>query len=119
MLVFFEIGKPKAGDVVLVSGAAGATGSIVVQLAKLTGCYVVAIAGGAEKVKTTKETFGADVVIDYKSENVRQRVREAAPSGYDIYFDNVGGEILEAALDNLAFGARVVLCGAISQYASA
>jgi len=113
----FDLGKPLAGDVVLVSGAAGATGSAVVQLAKISGCRVVAIAGGADKVKTVKEKYGADDVIDYKSENLRQRVKElAGPNGYNVYFDNVGGESLEAALDNLALRARVILCGAIAGY---
>jgi len=115
----FDLGKPQPGDVVLVSGAAGATGSVVVQLAKLAGCRVVGIAGGADKAKIVKEVYGADDVIDYKTENIRQRVKElAGPNGFDIYFDNVGGESLEAALDNLALRARVVLCGAIAEYNS-
>jgi len=112
---FFLVGKPVAGDNILVSGAAGATGSIVVQLAKIAGCRVVAIAGGPEKCKLVKG-YGADEVIDYKSENLQKRVAELAGNGYDVYFDNVGGESLEAALDNLALGARIVLCGAIEGY---
>jgi len=114
----FDFGKPVPGDVVLVSGATGATGSAVVQLAKFAGCLVVGIAGGEEKTRVLKEVFGADDVIDYKKEDLRKRVKELAPNGYNIYFDNVGGETLEAALDNLAMGARVVICGAIHQYNS-
>jgi len=112
----FEIGKPCPGDVVLVSGSAGATGSAVVQLAKLAGCRVVGIAGGEEKTRRVKELYGADDVINYKNEDLKKRVRELAPNGYNIYFDNVGGEPLEAALDNLALNARLVICGGINQY---
>lgn len=116
---FLDVGKPLPGDNVLVSGAAGATGSAVVQLAKKAGCRVVGIAGGAQKAKLVKEMYGADEVIDYKAENLRERVKQlAGPNGYNIYFDNVGGETLVAALDNLALFARVVICGAINEYNS-
>lgn len=110
-----EIGKPKAGETVVVSGAAGATGSMVGQIAKIKGCRVVGIAGGAEKCAWIKE-LGFDAAIDYKSEDVAARLRELCPKGIDVYFDNVGGEILDAALMRLAMRGRVVLCGAISQY---
>ncbi len=111
-----DIGQPKAGETVLVSGAAGATGSVAGQLAKLEGCRVVGIAGGADKCAWLTGELGFDAAIDYKGENVRQRVRETCPDGVDVFFDNVGGEILEAALDNLNLHARVVLCGGISSY---
>jgi NADPH-dependent curcumin reductase len=111
-----DIGQPKAGETVLVSGAAGSTGSFVVQIAKLQGCRVVGIAGGAEKCRWLERELGADATIDYKSENVLARVGELCPKGVDVYFDNVGGEILDAALAHLASGGRIVLCGAISGY---
>ncbi len=111
-----EIGKPKAGDTVVVSGAAGAVGSVVGQIAKIKGCRVVGIAGSKEKCEYISKELGFDAAIDYKSENVRQALHNSCPKGIDVYFDNVGGEILEAALANLARGARIVLCGAISQY---
>jgi hypothetical protein len=112
-----EVGKPEAGNTVVVSGAAGAVGSIVGQIAKIKGCTVVGIAGGAEKCTYLKE-IGFDTAIDYKSEDVFKALREHCPKGIDIYFDNVGGDILDAALANLAPRARVVICGAISQYNS-
>jgi len=111
-----EIGKPKAGETVLVSGAAGATGSVAGQIAKLKGCRVVGIAGGPEKCAWLTEKAGFDASIDYKNDDVERRIGELCPDGVDIYFDNVGGEILDAALVNLAMHARVVLCGSISQY---
>ncbi len=111
-----ELGAPKAGDTVLVSGAAGATGSVAGQIAKLEGCRVVGIAGGAEKCAWLTEQAGFDTAIDYKNEDVAAKVREHCPDGLDVYFDNVGGEILQAALNNLAMNARVVLCGGISGY---
>ena len=112
---FFEQGRPRAGERVLVSGAAGGVGHLVVQFAKIAGCEVVGIAGGPEKCAVV-DGLGADAVIDYKSEDVDARVAELFPEGLDIYYDNVGGEILMAALDNLAMDARVVLCGSISEY---
>jgi NADPH-dependent curcumin reductase CurA len=111
-----EIGKPEAGDTVVISGAAGATGSVAGQLAKHWGCRVIGIAGGSEKCEWTTGELGFDEAIDYKSEDVHRRLRELCPKGLDVFFDNVGGEILEAALGNLAMHARVVLCGAISNY---
>jgi len=111
-----ECGQPKAGETVVVSGAAGATGSVVGMIAKIKGCRVIGIAGGPEKCKwlTTEGHF--DAAIDYKSENVGEALAKHCPKGIDIYFDNVGGEILDLVLIKLAFRARVVLCGAISQY---
>ena len=111
-----DIGQPKPGDTVLVSGAAGATGSVVVQVAKALGCKVIGIAGGAEKCAWVQSVAGADACIDYRSENVEARIRALAPDGVNVVFENVGGEILEAALMNLALKARVVLCGGISSY---
>ena len=113
-----EVGKPKAGDTVLVSGAAGATGLVVGQIAKIKGCRAVGIAGGPEKCNYIVKELGFDAAIDYKNENVSEGLRKHCPKGVDVYFDNVGGEILDAALSQLARGARVVLCGAISQYNS-
>jgi hypothetical protein len=111
-----EIGKPKAGDTVLVSGAAGATGSVVVQVAKALGCTVIGIAGGEEKCRWVVEQAGADACIDYRAGNVARQIREHAKKGVNVVFENVGGEILDGALANLALGARVVLCGGISSY---
>jgi NADPH-dependent curcumin reductase CurA len=111
-----DVGKPKAGETVVVSGAAGATGSVVGQLAKLSGCRVVGIAGSAEKCRWLVEELGYDAAIDYKREDVGAALKAACPKGIDVYFDNVGGAILDAALRELARGARVVLCGAISTY---
>jgi NADPH-dependent curcumin reductase CurA len=111
-----DVGKPKAGDTVVVSGAAGAVGSVVGQLAKHLGCRVVGIAGGAEKCRLLTEEFGFDAAIDYRAGDLRSALREHTPDGVDVYFDNVGGEILDLVLTRLRLGARVVLCGAISQY---
>jgi NADPH-dependent curcumin reductase CurA len=111
-----EIGKPEEGETVVVSGAAGATGSIAGQLARRWGCRVIGIAGGPEKCGWLTGELGFDGAIDYKSEDVNKRLRELCPKGLDVFFDNVGGEILEAALGNLAWHARVILCGAIANY---
>jgi NADPH-dependent curcumin reductase CurA len=111
-----EIAKPKEGETVAVSGAAGATGSVTGQLAKIWGCRVVGIAGGREKCDWLVEELGFDGAIDYKAENVSKRLRELCPKGVDVFWDNVGGDILEAGLANLAWNARVVLCGAIANY---
>ena len=111
-----DIGKPKEGDTVVVSGAAGAVGSVVGQIAKIKGCRAIGIAGGEEKCRHVVDELGFDAAIDYKSENVLRALREHCPNGIDVYFDNVGGEILDAALACLARHARVVICGAISQY---
>jgi len=113
-----DIGRPEPGQTVVVSGAAGAVGSIVGQVAKILGCRVVGIAGGERKCRMLVEEFGFDAAIDYQSEDVRKALREHAPDGVDVYFDNVGGDILDAVLGRLARGARVVICGAISQYNS-
>jgi NADPH-dependent curcumin reductase CurA len=113
-----EIGKPVAGDTVVVSGAAGATGMVVGQIAKIKGCRSVGIAGGPDKCDYAVRELGLDACIDYKSENVLESLRRHCPKGINVYFDNVGGEILDAALAGLARNARVVLCGAISQYNS-
>jgi NADPH-dependent curcumin reductase CurA len=111
-----EVGAPKEGETVVVSAAAGAVGSVVGQIAKLKGCRVVGIAGGPEKCKWIVDELGFDAAIDYKSEDVGAALKQHCPAGVDVYFDNVGGDILDAALARLARGARVVICGAISQY---
>lgn len=107
----------QSGDVVVVSGAAGAVGSVVVQLAKARGAHVIGIAGGPEKCAYLTEKLGADAAIDYKAGDLAGQLAKAAPKGVDVFFDNVGGEMLDIVLDNLApAGARVAICGAISQY---
>lgn len=111
-----EVGAPKAGDTVVISGAAGAVGSIAGQIAKLKGCRVVGIAGGKEKCAYLVETLGFDGVIDYKNEDVLAGLKRECPKGVDVYFDNVGGDILDAVLSRLNYKARVIICGAISQY---
>ena len=113
-----DIGQLKAGDRVVVSGAAGAVGTIAGQIAKIKGCRVIGIAGGEHKCKYLVDELGFDGAIDYKSEDVTSAIRSHYRKGINVYFDNVGGDILDAALINLAVGARVVLCGAISQYNS-
>lgn len=109
-----DVGRPKEGDLVLVSGAAGATGSIVGQIAKLKGAMAVGIAGGPEKCDWVTDVAGFDAVIDYKNEDVAARIREIAPRGVNVFFDNIGGAILDAGLVNIAQGGTVVLCGGIS-----
>ncbi len=111
-----EIGQPKPGDVVVVSGAAGATGSVVGQIAKLKGCRVVGIAGGQEKCAWLTDKGHFDAAIDYKSEDVGARLSELCPEGIDVFFDNVGGEILDEVLARIARGARIVICGSITRY---
>jgi len=111
-----EVGQPKAGETVLVSGAAGSVGVHVGQIAKIKGCRAVGIAGGAEKCAYLTDELGFDAAIDYKAEPVADGLRRACPDGIDVFFDNVGGEILDAALARINFHARVVICGAISQY---
>ncbi|MER2085862.1 NADP-dependent oxidoreductase [Rhodococcus sp. (in: high G+C Gram-positive bacteria)] len=111
-----DVGKLKDGDTVVVSGAAGAVGSLVGQIAKIHGCKVIGIAGGPEKCAWLTEDLGFDVAIDYKNESVYKALKSNAPDGIDVYFDNVGGEILDAALSRLRLGARVVICGAIAGY---
>jgi NADPH-dependent curcumin reductase len=114
----FDVGALKDGDTVLISGAAGAVGSMVGQLAKIKGCTVIGIAGGAEKCATLTDELGFDAALDYKVDGWSRGLREAAPDGVDVFFDNVGGAVLDAGLTRLARGARVVICGAISQYNS-
>jgi len=111
-----DIGRPSPGETVLVSGAAGAVGSVVGQIAKLKGARAVGIAGGPEKCSYIVDDLGFDAAIDYKSQDVPTGLAEHCPEGIDIYFDNVGGPILDAALAHLARRARVIICGAISQY---
>ena len=111
-----DIGRPQPGETVVVSGAAGAVGGVVGQIAKLKGCRAVGIAGGAEKCRYVVDELGFDAAVDYKAENVDAALGEHCPAGIDVYFDNVGGEILDAALGRLARNARVIICGAISQY---
>ncbi len=111
-----DIGRPVAGETVVVSGAAGAVGSMVGQIAKLKGCRVIGIAGGPDKCEHVERALGFDATIDYKAEDVTKALARHCPDGIDVYFDNVGGEILDAALARLARHARVVICGAISQY---
>jgi hypothetical protein len=111
-----DIGRPEPGQTVVVSGAAGGVGHLVGQIARIKGARSVGIAGGQEKCRYLTEDLGFDAAIDYKSENVGASLREHCPDGIDVYFDNVGGETLDAALARLARHARVVICGAISQY---
>lgn len=111
-----DLGRPQEGETVVVSGAAGATGSVAAQIAKLQGCRVVGIAGGPDKCAWLEQEAGLDASIDYKSQDVGARLGELCPDGIHVYFDNVGGAILDAALARLALRARVVLCGGISGY---
>ena len=111
-----DIGRPEMGETVVVSGAAGATGLPVGQIAKIKGCRAVGIAGGPEKCRWLTEVAGFDAAVDYKAGRLSADLAAACPDGIDVYFDNVGGETLDAALGLLAFGGRVVICGAISQY---
>lgn len=111
-----EVAKPDPGDVFVVSAAAGAVGSVAAQIAKKDGARVIGIAGGADKCAYLTDQLGLDAAIDYKNSDVGARLRELAPDGVDGFFDNVGGPILDAVLDNLAMRARVTICGAISQY---
>ena len=113
---FLDVGQPKEGDTVVISGAAGAVGSVVGQIAKIKGCRVIGIAGGAEKCKLLIDELGFDGVIDYKNEDLHAGLKRECPKGVDVYFDNVGGEILDAVLTRIAPKARIVICGAISQY---
>ena len=111
-----DIGEAKEGDTVVISGAAGAVGSVAGQIAKIKGCRVIGIAGGPEKCAYLVDELGFDGAIDYKNENIRNRLSELCPKRVDVYFDNVGGEILDAVLSKIAMKARVVISGAISQY---
>ncbi|MCL4154659.1 UNVERIFIED_CONTAM: hypothetical protein GTU68_053251 [Idotea baltica] len=113
-----DTGQPKEGETVLVSGAAGAVGSVVGQIAKIKGCHVVGIAGGSEKCRYLIDELGFDAAIDYKSdtETLREGIKRTCPNGVDVYFDNVGGETLNTVLTRINMRARIVICGAISQY---
>jgi len=111
-----DVGRPVSGETVLVSGAAGATGSVAGQIAKIKGCRVVGIAGSDEKCAWLTDELGFDAAINYRTDDIRAAIRAACPNGVDVFFDNVGGDILEAALGNLALRGRVVLCGAIATY---
>ena len=111
-----ECGRPKAGETVVVSAAAGSVGSLVGQIAKIKGCKVVGVAGGADKCAWLKDELGFDGAVDYKAGEVRRALRAACPDGVDVYFDNVGGDILEAALFNMNVHGRIACCGAVSQY---
>jgi NADPH-dependent curcumin reductase CurA len=111
-----DVGAPKAGETVVVSGAAGAVGATVGQIAKIKGCRVVGIAGGAEKCGYLTGELGFDAAVDYKAGDLRTALKAACPDGIDVYFDNVGGEILEVCLSLINLHARIVICGAISQY---
>jgi len=111
-----DVGKPNAGETVVVSGAAGAVGTVVGQIARIKGCRVVGIAGGAEKCRYLVDELEFDAAIDYKGGDVKKGLKEHCPKGIDVYFDNVGGDILDACLARLAMRARIVICGAISQY---
>jgi NADPH-dependent curcumin reductase len=111
-----DVGQPRAGETVLVSGGAGATGSVVAQIARLKGCRVVGIAGGQEKCEWLRTACRLDAVIDYKNEDLQQRLAELCPSGINVFFDNVGGATLETGIGHMADFGRIVLCGAISSY---
>ena len=111
-----DIGRPAPGQNLLVSGAAGSVGNLVGQIARIQGCRVIGVAGGEEKCRWLVDEVGFDAAIDYKTADLRAELKTHAPQGIDVYFDNVGGATLEAALNRLAHGARIVLCGAVSQY---
>ena len=111
-----DVGRPVAGQTVVVSGAAGAVGMVAGQIAKILGCRVVGIAGGPEKCRFLTGTLGFDAAVDYREPGLKDALRTRCPQGVDVFFDNVGGEILDAVLTRLARGARIVICGAVSQY---
>src|SRR5262249_12715369 len=113
---FLDVGQPKSGETVVVSGAAGAVGTVAGQIAKIKGCRVIGIAGGPEKCHFIVKDLGFDAAIDYKAENVKESLRKHCQKGIDVYFDNVGGEILDTVLTLINLRARIVICGAISQY---
>lgn len=113
-----EIGRAKAGETVVVTAAAGAVGMVVGQLAKIQGCRTIGVAGGKDKCRQLVERYGYDHAIDYKAENVSERLRQLAPEGIDVHFENVGGELLDAGLSNMKLFGRVVMCGMIASYNS-
>jgi len=112
----FDVGRPQPGDMVVVSAAAGAVGQVVGQLAKIAGCSAVGIAGGPDKVRELTETFGYDAGVDYKTDDFGATLKKACPDGVDVYFDNVGGDVSSAVFGRLNVGARIAVCGQISQY---
>lgn len=116
---FLDTGQPKPGETVLVSAAAGAVGSVVGQIAKIKGCKVIGLAGDDAKCKYCVDELGYDFCFNYKTSNIRKEIKNVAPEGIDIFFDNVGGEILDIALTLIRMKARIVICGAISQYNNA
>ncbi|MBL6749598.1 MAG: NADP-dependent oxidoreductase [Nevskia sp.] len=111
-----DVGTPKAGETVVVSAAAGAVGSIVGQIARIKGCRVVGTAGGADKCQWLKQELGFDEALDYRSGDMRKALAQACPKGIDVYFDNTGGDVLQAALLSMRVKGRIVCCGAVSQY---
>ncbi len=111
-----RLGEPKAGDTLVVSAATGPVGSTVAQIGKIKGCTVVGVAGSPEKCAWLTETAGMDHCINYKQEDLREALKRCCPNGIDVYFDNVGGDMLQAVMEQLALGARVVLCGLMAQY---
>lgn len=113
---FLHVGRPRAGQTVLVSAAAGGIGSIVVQLARISGCRVVGVAGGPEKCAWLRQDVGVDATVDYKAGDLAGQLKTACPQGVDLFFDNTGGPVLEAALDAMKIGGRIVCCGNTAQY---
>jgi NADPH-dependent curcumin reductase CurA len=111
-----DIGQPKPGDTVVVSGAAGAVGQVAGQIAKLMGCHTVGIAGGEAKCGDACGFYGYDVAVDYKADDYREQLKAACPGGVDVYFDNVGGAVTQAVIGRLNIGARIPVCGQVSQY---
>ena len=111
-----KVGQPEAGETLVVSGAAGSTGSIAAQIGKIVGCRVIGIAGGTEKCTWLTESCGLDAALNYQEGHLRERLRDLCPTGIDVFFDNVGGEILQAAIENMARFGRIVLCGQIATY---
>ncbi len=111
-----KVGKPRAGDTLVVSGAAGSTGSVAAQIGKIMGCRVIGIAGGARKCAWLTGECGLDAAVDYRSGDVQEKLRELCPDGIDIFYDNVGGDILQAAIENMAKFGRIILCGQIATY---
>jgi NADPH-dependent curcumin reductase CurA len=111
-----DIGRPQQGETIVVSGAAGAVGTAVCEIAKIKGCRVVGVAGSDEKNRYLQQELGVDAVINYKTEDIRQAMKAACPKGIDVYFDNVGGEVSDAVMPLITTGARIVICGQISAY---
>lgn len=114
-----DIGQPKAGDTLVVSAASGAVGAVVGQIGKINGCFVIGVAGSDEKCSYVVDELGFDAAVNYKTQNVSAEFTRLSPGGIDVYFDNVGGPVLDAVMDNLADKARIAICGQISQYNAA